>query len=109
MEHIMILIEIDQNIFNITNSNVVEFKNDKIGIYYNNEKLVSINDVSELDTSQFSEYFMKFVLDDLTVYLNKHHFLYFEKLNESIIRFHFFENFTYDIQTDFETLVNQIE
>jgi len=109
MENFMILIEVNQNIFNITNANVIEIKNNKIGIYYDSEKTLMINDAEELDTSSFSEYFMKFIRDDLTVYLNKYHFLYFEKLNESTIRFHFFENFSYDIQTDFETLVNQIE
>lgn len=105
----MILIEIDQNIFNITNANVIEFKEDKIFIYYNDLNVITINNINELDTSKFSEYFMKFSNDEVTVFLNKYHFLYFEKIEDNLIRFNFFENFSYEISTDFETLVNQVE
>ena len=103
----MILVEAENMLFNFSNANVIEYKDGEITIHYNNETILQIPGYESIDTSEFNEYFFICEADDRKVFLNKFQLLYLERLEDSQIKFHFYENFSYQIQADYDKMVSQ--
>lgn len=106
----MILFEYENSIFNVSNANIVDVLENEINIYYNNDNVIQINNYeTEIDTSLFGDYFFKFETEERKIYFNKFNFLYIQKLEQEIVRFQFFEKFTFDLMVDYEQLISQLE
>ena len=98
----MLLIEFEETIFNFSNASVID-------ILQNDNVVEMKNCDTEIDTSKFSEYFLKFETEERKIYFNKYNFLYMQKLDQGIVRFQFFEKFTFDLMVNYEQLLSQLE
>lgn len=107
----MILVEYENTIFNFSNANIIDIIENDILIYYNNDNVVKIKNCNtNIDTSQFGEYFFKFENENRKIYFNKYNFLYMQKITEdNIVRFVFFEKFKFDLMVDYDKLLAQLE
>jgi len=106
----MLLIEFEETIFNFSNASVIDILQNEIYVYYNNDNVVEMKNCdTEIDTSKFSEYFLKFETEERKIYFNKYNFLYMQKLDQGIVRFQFFEKFTFDLMVNYEQLLSQLE
>ena len=103
----MILVEAENLLFNFSNANVIEYKDDEITVHYNNSTVLRIPGFESIDTSEFDEYFFVCEAEDRKVFLNKFQLLYLERLEDNQIQFHFYENFSYKIQADYDKMISQ--
>jgi len=88
----MILVEADNFLFNFSNANVIEYEDNNITIHYNNKTILVVPGYESIDTSEFSEYFFTCEVNSKKVFLNKFQLLYLERLEDDLIKFHFYEN-----------------
>lgn len=106
----MILVDFQNTIFNFSNASIVDISKEEIAVYYNNDIVVNFKycDTS-IDTSSFGDYFFKFENEERKIYFNRYNFLYMQKREAGVVRFQFFENFTFDLMVDYDKLISQIE
>jgi len=103
----MILVEADNFLFNFSNANVIEYEDNNITIHYNNKTILVVPGYESIDTSEFSEYFFTCEVNSKKVFLNKFQLLYLERLEDDLIKFHFYENYTYEIKVDYDRLISE--
>lgn len=94
----MILVEIENNILNLSNANVIDFSNNLIIIYFNHQSIITIEDTKEILTDSFGDYFFNYSDLNSNIFFNKYNFLYLESLENNTLRFNFFDNYHYELQ-----------
>ena len=106
----MILVEFQNTIFNFSNANVIDIQENTIDVYYNNKNVVQLSNCeTNIDTTNFEDYFFKVKMEHRTLYFNRYNFLYMQKTENDVIKFLFFEDFKFDLIVDYDELLNQLE
>lgn len=106
----MILVETDDYLLNISNAHVIDFHNENITLYFNNENIVEMKD-TDFDQSELPEYFFSYSNSERKLFFNKYSFLYLQRLekNDELekIRFNFYERFSFEVEVNYDQLLSQ--
>ena len=105
----MILIEINEKLFNFANAHVVQFVKDKLMVYFDKDNILQLENHEDFDISNFEDFFVKLnVSDTETIYINKFTFMYLKNKKE-ILNFKFVENFEFEIDTSYEYVIERFQ
>ena len=105
----MILVESDKHLFNFSNANVIDFVDNEIHVYFNQDNVIRMKGYDSIDNSEFDEYFFKYANENRRTYFNKYTFLFLMKLDDGIIQFNFYENSQFEITMDYDILISQVD
>ena len=103
----MILVESEEYLFSFSNAHYITFENDEVHVYYRKDNIMKIQGYDTVDTSNFDEYFFKYEKGDKKMFFNKFSFLYLKKLEDNFIQFNFFDNFSIEVDVDYNVLISQ--
>ena len=104
----MILIEINEILFNFANAHVIQITKKELLVYFDKNNILKLENNQELDTSEFTNFFIKLdVSDTETIYINKFTFMYLE--NKEILKFKFVENFEFEINCNYQYVLDQFQ
>ena len=103
----MILVESDEYLFNFSNAHVIIFENEEVKVYYNTNNIMVIKGYESVNTSEFDEYFFKYETDEKTMYFNRYSFLYLKNTEGDSVEFNFFDNFSIEVDLDYQKLISQ--